>query len=235
MNDSLVKPINLNNLGKRGIGKNLQTAEKIINELDPTKCKNRIGLICDDSGSMGTDKMTDAHSAVSGFLTNCKPQETSICIYPLNAQPKPLSCNYDIIRMYWNGINATGGTPLYSKLKEMIEKDSLVNRAVVFSDGSPTDWRVFNYGEDGNPDKSALDIIKLYTDKEAPIDTIFIGQEYDSGFKEMKKLAELGKGIFIHFKDSSSLSSGLKYLAPAYRALLANPEIKAKIERGEKI
>jgi hypothetical protein len=51
----------------------------------------------------------------------------------------------------------------------------------------------------------------------------------------MKKIAELTNGTFIHFKDVSSLSGGLKYLAPRYRALLANPEIKAKIERGETV
>jgi Mg-chelatase subunit ChlD len=233
---AIQKPLNINTLGKRGIGKNLDNAEKIINELDPTKVKNRIGLVCDDSGSMDGEKITNAHLAVTGFLNNCKPQETSVCIYPLNAPPKPLSCNYDLIKMYWNGIDATGGTPLYTKLKEMIEdcikSNIMITRAVVFSDGSPNDYRLFNYGEDGNPDPVALAIVKQYTDKEIPIDTIFIGF---SGEQEMRKLAELGKGIFIHFKDSSSLAQGLKYLSPGYRALLSNPEIKARIERGEKI
>jgi hypothetical protein len=55
------------------------------------------------------------------------------------------------------------------------------------------------------------------------------------GYKILKELAEKTGGIFVHFKDSASLSSSLKYLSPGLRGLLSNPELKAKIERGEKI
>jgi hypothetical protein len=51
----------------------------------------------------------------------------------------------------------------------------------------------------------------------------------------MKWIAEQTGGVFIHFKDSKSLTSGLKYLSPGLRGMLMNPEIKAKIEKGETI
>src|SRR5271155_651408 len=114
-----------NPFAKRGIGANISDATEQLNKLDPNDRKNRIGLVCDDSGSMSGEAITNAHLAVTNFTANCKPQETSICIYPLNAASKPLTCNYDILNMYWNSISATGGTPLYTILESLIEKENI--------------------------------------------------------------------------------------------------------------
>lgn len=223
----------------KGIRANRQQAEQKLNEIDPTKVPNRLGLVFDDSGSMAGKAIEDAHSAVKNFTASCNFTDTSICLYPLNIEPKPLTIDYDVLNMFVTGIGATGGTPLYTILLKMIETES-ITRAVVFSDGSPTDCKLIGHSEswDSKPASFAIDIIKKYQDKEIKIDTIFIGEAYDEasgGYAEMKKIAELTGGVFIHFKDSSSLNSNLKYLAPRYRALLENAELKEKVQKGEQL
>jgi len=220
----------------KGIRANRIKAEETINTIDPTKVTNRLGIIFDDSGSMCGDAINNAHTAVKNFTASCNFQDTSICLYPLNIEPKPLTCDYDVLNMFVMGIAATGGTPLYTILLKMIENES-ITRGVVFSDGSPTDSKLIGHSEswDSKPPAFAQDTLKRYVDKEICIDTIFIGEAYDQtsgGYAEMKKIAEITGGIFIHFKDSLSLSSNLKYLAPRYRALLANAELKSKVEQG---
>jgi len=227
-----------NPFGKRGLAKNINDATETLAKLDPNTRQNRLGLVCDDSGSMSGEAISNAHTAVSNFCSNCKPQETSICIYPLNASKKELICDYDILTIYWNSINATGGTPLYTKLDEMIENEK-ITRAVVFSDGGPTDGRIWIdgdlFGNNSVDNEKVKEIINKYKSKEIPIDCIFIGLKDSTGYKELELLAKLTNGIFVHFTDSKSLSTSLKYLTPGLRGLLANSEIKEKIQRGEKI
>lgn len=224
----------------KGIRANRQQAEQTINTIDPTKVDNRIGLVFDDSGSMSGEAIKNAHSAVKNFTASCNFNDTSICLYPLNIDPKPLTVDYDILNIFVLGIKASGGTPLYTILLKMIENES-ITRGVVFSDGSPTDSKLIGHSEswDSKPSDFAQNIIQKYKDKEIPIDTIFIGEKYDNGtsggYAEMQRIAELTGGIFIHFKDSQSLSSNLKYLAPRYRALLANAELKEKVQKGESL
>lgn len=221
---------------KKGIALRRQQNEQTINEIDPKTLPNRLGLVFDDSGSMSGDAIENAHSAVKNFTSCCSFQDTSIALYPLNQDNKPLTVDYDILNMYVMGLNATGGTPLYTVLLKMYENEDLT-RAVVFSDGSPTDSKLVGFSEswDSKPKDFAVGIISKYKSKEIPIDTIYIGIKESSGYREMEEIARLTGGIFIHFTDSMSLNQNLKYLAPRYRALLANPEIKAKIERGERI
>jgi hypothetical protein len=235
-----------NPFAKRGIAANIQEATKVIEKLDPNTRLNRLGLVCDDSGSMSGEAINNAHSAVRNFTANCKPQDTSITIYPLNAESKPLTCDFDILNLYWSSIGATGGTPLYTILKRLIETEK-ITRAIVFSDGGPTDGRLYTntgdsevnavYDEEVGTYDMPRQVVKLYNNPERkiPIDTIFIGTKDSTGYKELELLAKLTGGIFIHFTDSSSLTTNLKYLTPGLRGLLANPEIKEKIQRGEKV
>lgn len=228
----------------KGIAANIRSFEQELKTIDPKTIPNRIGIVLDDSGSMGHNGMNNVHSAVKGFTNNCNIRDTSIAVYPLNAGAKSLICDYDFINLYVSGIWDTGGTPIYEKLKSLIESEE-INRAVLFSDGEPTDSSILIEDTSDMPDtiksvfykenKLAKKVINIYLEKEIPIDTIFIGRENNQGYKEMQKIAELTKGTFIHFKDTTSLSTGLKYLAPKYRALLSNPEIKARIERGEQV
>lgn len=225
---------------RKGIIANKANYDQQMKDVDPKTVPNRLGLIIDDSGSMGIEGMNNAHLAVKGFTNNCNPLDTSIAIYPLNKDAQRLVCDYDLVNLYVSGLQATGGTPIYGKLTDLITKED-ITRAVLFSDGSPTDSSILSSDNNevnswgSKPKEVAIGTIKKYTDKEIPIDTIFIGIEESSGYKEMKKIADLTNGTFIHFKDTNSLSTGLKYLAPKYRALLANPDIKARIERGENV
>lgn len=227
---------------KRGIGASRAAFENTMKNIDPKTVPNRIGIVLDDSGSMGTDGMDNAHKAVKGFTNSCNMTDTSIAVFPLNAKVQTLTCDYDILNAYVCGIGATGGTPIYGTLANLIEQES-ITRAVVFSDGEPTDSScLMGEGQDNNDfyygskdPKKAMEVIAIYNRKEIPVDTIYIGPDGNKGYREMKKLAELTNSTFIHFKDISSLSTGLKYLSPKYRYLLANPEIKAKIERGEQV
>ncbi len=241
---------------RRGIAATRFNNEQTIKQTDPTTVPNRIGMIFDDSGSMGSREYTDskisnAHTAVKNFTASCNMNDTSIAIYPLNMEPKPLTIDYDILNMWVLGLTGTGGTPLYTTLLKLIDNEN-ITRAVVFSDGSPTDSKLVGSSEswDSKPKDFALSVVKKYTDKEIAIDTIYLGTEsdigytddtedadyvYAPGYNEMKELAKLTNGIFIHFKDATSLSKNLKYLAPKYRALLANAELKEKISIGETI
>lgn len=223
---------------RKGILANKDNYEQQMKDVNPKTVPHRLGLIVDDSGSMGSDGMQNVYKAVKGFTNNCSPTDTSIAIYPLNMKPKSLVCDYDLVNLFVSSLQATGGTPIYGILDLLIKEED-ITRAVLFSDGSPTDSSILsgpsNFSWDSKPKEVAIGTLKKYTDKEIPIDTIFIGNLESFGYNEMKKIAEITGGTFIHFTDSNSLASGLKYLAPKYRALLANPDIKAKIERGENV
>lgn len=231
---------------RRSIANNIRANEAKLKETDPLSVPNRLGMIFDDSGSMGNgpdSKLEHAKTAVKNFTASCNMFDTSIAIYPLNLDGKPLTIDYDLLNLYVNGIACTGYTPLYSKLDELISREN-ITRAVVFSDGGPTDGRlvVVEDGENtqqNSKTKRALEVITKYTTKEISIDTIYIGMEYgdskSDGYLEMEEIAKVTKGIFIHFKDATSLSKNLKYLAPKYRTLLLNTNLKEKVEKGETI
>jgi Mg-chelatase subunit ChlD len=224
---------------KKGILANKAEHDAHMASIDPKTVPNRLGLVIDDSGSMGS--MDNAHKAVQGFTANCNMRDTNIAVYPLNKESKHLVCDYDLVNLYVSGLQATGGTPIYKILENLITEEN-ITRAVLFSDGSPTDSScLYEEKESGafswnsKSPELAKKVIKIYNEKEIPIDTIYIGMEGSSGYEEMKELARLTNGTFINFKDSHSLAGGLKYLSPKYRALLANPEIKERIQRGEQI
>lgn len=222
---------------KKGIGANRENYAKKMAEVNPLEVPNRLGLVMDDSSSMGHTGMKSAHEAISGFLDACSPLDTSVAVYPLNAAPKPLECNYDLIKLFVNSIGPTGGTPIYGVLQTLITQVNMT-RAILFSDGSPTDSSCLTDNDEesdsfwGRSSKLAKDVIKMYIEKEISIDTIYIGYG-DS--KELQKLAELTGGTYLHFENINTLRKNLKYLAPKYVALLANAELKAKVERGETI
>jgi len=241
---------------KKGIAATRHENEQKIKTINPQECTNRLGLIIDDSGSMGHSGMEEVHKGVRGFTESCNPLDTSICVYPLNAGEKALVVDYDLINIYMARVWNIGSTPLYTKLDQMIQKES-ITRAVVFSDGGPTDFHlnledVLELDTKDIPleeqrklakfiKNQATDVLDKYVAKSIPIDTIYIGEDKDwsgkqtSSYTEMKYIAEYTGGTFVNMKDSKTLGMSLKYLAPKYRALLSNADLKAKIERGEQI
>lgn len=224
--DKIEKPLRLG-VKKFGVAAKLEEARK--QGVDPTKnanpneVPNKLALVFDDSGSMAGDPIVQAKKAVDYFLQNCNPRDTSIALYPLNAEVRPLTCDYSLVGMVKETLNATNGTPLYEVLDKAITNEKL-SRVIAFSDGSPNHC----YEKEG--------IINKYIAAKIPIDTILISPGAvpgDTAYEELRRLAERTGGIFCKFDDIKSLGSALKYLAPAFRAMLMNPEVKAKLERGE--
>ena len=230
---------------KWGVGAKREEAQKILNELDPQTMPQKLAIVFDDSGSMATatesggkPKIEDAKAGIRNFSSSCNPRDTSIAVYPLNVNMKPLTCNFDLLNLLCTSIRATGGTPLYTKTIDMLKSPDNYSRGILFSDGEPTDGSSGYYMEEedreqNNDPKERM--IELAKSKKTPLDTIFLGEAPSRGYDLMKEIADRTGGIFIHFKDSSSLAANLKYLAPALRGVLMNAELKAKIERGESI
>jgi Mg-chelatase subunit ChlD len=214
----------LANINKVTIGGNKFGLAKRIAEAQNNKVTdysaypNRLGLVMDDSGSM-SGVMDKCHLAIDTFIKNCNCNDTALALYPLNAEAKNLTNNYAQIGLYSSTIRATGGTPLFAKLKQMIQTENLT-RAVAFSDGDPTDSHF------------ETEAIALYIEKKIPIDTIFIGSMGERGYLTMQRIAEKTGGIFLHFTDASVLAKSLKYLTPAFRYMLENADLKAKAEKG---
>ena len=228
--------------GKRGIAGQRAKVEAQLKDLDPLTVPNRLGIIFDNSGSMGSiapsgnRAVDDAKTGVRNFLASCKSLETSVCIYPFQKEGTVLTCDYSVLNIYVAGLDANAGTPLYTTMIKLLN-DQKITRGVIFSDGEPTDDSRYSWEHD-KPESTKSkkeQAIEAAKSKEMPFDTIFIGDKEASGYKEMKWIAEQTGGIFINFEDSYSLSKNLKYLSPGLRFLLANEELKKKVERGETI
>lgn len=221
-------------IGNNKFGLAKRIAEKDLEQsADFRLFPNRLGLVMDDSGSMARS-MDKAHLAIDTFIKNCNSGDTALALYPLNAEAKSLTNILASIGIYAATIDATGGTPLYTKLLQMLEKED-ITRAVAFSDGSPTDnHRSYDYesNTEEQPRDKHTETVQKYTAKKIPIDTIYIGEFGASGYITMKRIADETGGIFLHFTDASVLAKSLKYLTPLYRALLMDKETKEKVEKG---
>lgn len=220
-----------------GIAARRQTAPQV--ETDVTKFPNRISLIFDDSGSMCGSAIEDAKQGVSAWLQQLNPNDTGVAIVPLCAEPQKMINNMAQLMMYATGLKATGGTPIFAKLKYILEKGDS-NHIILFSDGGPTDRNAGSnnfFDNDETAEGDQLPIVSARLKAAGiPVDTCFIGATHDTCAAEfMKQLAELTDGIFMHFTGPETFKSGLKYLSPGKRFMLANAEIKAKIQRGEVI
>lgn len=202
---------------------------------DPLKVENKIFLLVDDSGSMSGQKLNDAKKAVSEFLRTCNPQNTSVGLYSFAATNYPLSCDFILLDILKDKLQADYGTPLYNTLGNIINGNQVdgspsFNRVVALSDGSPTDWD--GYDSDG-PESTPGPIINSYIVAKIPIDTVYIGlEDTDHGAITLKRIAEWTGGIFLHFKDSGTFAKSFKFLAPAFRAMLTDGKFKEQIEKG---
>ncbi len=218
MSNELTPTVKISSMIKRtGIQGARATAKAAMAEVNPESCANRYVIGFDDSGSMSGDAIRDAHKAIAGFLGACSPLETSVAIYPYNAESKGLTNMFDVVNAYVNGIGATGSTPLWNILGRMLKEVNLT-RAIIFSDGGPTD--------------SESDEIAIAREKQIPVDTCYIG------FGEspvLKDIAERTGGIYLRFDDTITFSKQMKYFSPRYVALLSNADLKARIQKGETI
>lgn len=189
---------------------------------DPNKMPDRIGLVFDDSGSMGCgNAIHDAHTGVEEFLRSSNPKTTAVAIYPMNAAPIALSSALPAVAIMVKSIGATGGTPALDTLDKMDKAENLT-RAIMFSDGSFTMWQ--------------WDVLRdRLREKHLPVDTIFIGDISDkSAIANLSKIAEETGGIFLHFQPGKTLfSKAFKYLSPGLRLRLMDKSFREAVERGE--
>jgi Mg-chelatase subunit ChlD len=220
-----------NKLAKRSAifaGKKVGLAAKVAEagqNSNPLEMTNRIGLVFDDSGSMGGEPLAKAKEAVDAFIKSCNPFDTSLALYLFgpDASNRPLTTDLVILNMYVQGLDAPNGTPLYGTLDKLINKEP-VTRAVVFSDGSPTDEHKESDG--------AKRILEQYKAKGVVADTVFIGHATDSyGASELQWIAEYTGGVFLQFKDAATFAKNFKYLAPKFRAMLSDKSFVDEITK----
>lgn len=219
--DKLQKAFKVPVVGLRARRMNMDQSPSV--QEDYSKFEHKLALIFDDSGSMSGRAIEDAKKGVEAFIHSLNTRNTAIAIYPLCTMKQPLTNDLALLYAYVIGIEATGGTPIMEKLKEVLE-DKQTNRIILFSDGCP------NHAE-GYDDIVAR--LKLGSIK---VDTVYIGIESNvswGGSSFMHKLAEDTGGIYLHFDDSTMFGKSFRYLAPAFRGLLESPEMRRRVEKGE--
>lgn len=193
----------------------------------PEKAVHRIGIVFDDSGSMSGSKIEDAHEGCEEYIRYCDPRTTAISVYPMNPRDHGAIALTTKLYSVAQGIKtfqATGGTPLFETTGNMLDNEALT-RGIIFSDGSPN-W---------NDETKKEEVIGKAKEKKIMLDTVFIGEKYDTKAIElMKWIAEQTGGVFIFLeKGKANFRTAFKYLTPGYRALLADKSFVAKIESGE--
>lgn len=208
---------------KVGLAAKVEEARKNIPP--PNEMANRIGLVFDDSGSMCGEPLAKAKEAVDAFIKSCNPFDTAVALYLLGADQNNRGLTNDlvILNMYVQGLDCPNGTPLFGSMDKLINKEP-ITRAVVFSDGSPTDG-----GKEYPQSKAVLD---QYKQKGIIADTVFIGHPTDThSIETMKWIAEYTGGIFLLFKDASTFAKNFKYLAPKFRAMLSDKSFVEEITK----
>lgn len=209
------------------------TAPAII-EIDPAKATHRIGILFDDSASMGGQKIADAHVGTEEFLRSCNPKDTAVAVYPMNEGNRyygaaghkkiPLTNKMYTACVTIKTFDAIGSTPMFQTLQTMLANESLT-RGIIFSDGEPN-----------SDDEKLMDsAIAQAIEKKIPIDTVFIGAEWDTKAIEiMKTIAERTGGIFLIFDpNKANFRTAFKYLSPGFRAMLADKSFAEKLQEGK--
>ena len=206
---------------------------------DVSTKRNRIVIELDDSGSMGDVNMEMAKKAVEGFLTACNPMDTAVGVHAFSTNTSiPMTSLFPKILADVNKLYASGGTPLYQALEKQgkVSQDQRPNRIVAISDGQPDPWYTYGnpgysgeYNQQQLPGRTHRDMLIELKNLGLVVDAVFIGGLEDTvGIANMKEIADLTGGIFIHFKDINSFKNNLKYLAPGFRGMLTSGAVSIK-------
>lgn len=220
---------------KVGLAAKIEEARQSFN---PEEMTHRIGLIFDDSGSMSGEPLKRAKEAVDAFLKSCNPHETSMALYLLGRDENNRSLTTDLIllNMYVQGLGCPNGTPLFTAMDKLINKEK-ITRAIIFSDGGPTDGSVVKNDwttgkETVDPDVNVKTIVEQYKAKGIMADTVFIGSPSDTtAITTLKWIAEQTGGVFLQFEDATTFAKNFKYLAPKFRAMLSDKSFVAEITK----
>lgn len=203
--------------------------------IPPADAINKIRIIADNSGSMGsyadyssTNKFTEenrklnqAKKGIIEFLRNCVPNKDAVAIHMLNKytrntyQEEYMEDESSTISDLIN--NSTLCTDLVL-LASAVDNDAIkpiggtplfeVIARVLITEPKATRIVAFS---DGAPDSSdtinyEIDAIKSAQEKKIPIDTVFFGSALDKGAEVMKDIAEKTGGIYISFDPAKGVS-----------------------------
>lgn len=225
-------------------------AERLVNETQSAlTCINRIALMLDISGSMGScanigdpvQKIIHLQRAFAKFIESVDYSNTACAVrtFPFNGgqvvepdwQSNPnghgcstyLSTSPLTLSACLLSLTAGGGTPMNEAMKYVLGNLS-VTRGVLISDGEATD----------NHEGACIETAKLYREAGIPIDCMHIGGE-TSGELLLKQIAEITSGIYMKFTDVHAFSEALKYLTPKFRAMLTSGDSRQLAENAAKL
>lgn len=198
-----------------------RSQQEVINN-PPESMPNRICILPDCSGSMAgvvsgltngphKTKMDYLKEAVESFGENCKWSETSVAVmsFPHDVTELPLTNQQGMFVAGITTLQVSGNTPMGHSMARAIETVPMT-RAIIISDGEATD----------NP--KPLDTAHQYAEAKIPIDCVHIGYDED-GEELLQQIAKITDGKYIKFDNVANFAKALKYLTPAYRALLSAP------------
>lgn len=244
---SIIKPDKLGTFSKEGgklkIGSGGQSFHDRVNanklNQDGTKTDetadmvlNRIGLMCDCSGSMAGKKEENLRLACQEFIKACDFSNTSVALRTFGKEEElkgSLSRDAGVLVTLTSQFQATGGTPMLACFRSTIE-DVPITRGLIISDGQASDW-YRSYEEMSKllgdwsihlPYYNA--VVKRYVDAQIPVDCVHIGDS-TAGEDLLQYIASVTGGIFIKFKNSGNFAQVFKYLAPTYRAMLGDGKV----------
>lgn len=180
--------------------------------IDATVLPNRIALMLDLSGSMGSveknkAKIEHLRDAVLGFVQAADMGTTGISLtgFP-NTVVTPLEANSQLITMSVLALNASGGTPMHEAM-EYVMMHVPLTRGIIVSDGEADDRN------------RAIAMAHRFKESETIVDTVHIGDN-TGGEELLKEIALITGGIFIKFDDVANFGKAFKFLTPGNRNLL---------------
>jgi Mg-chelatase subunit ChlD len=212
--------------GVSGIHQRVRAAslERVVN--DGATKSNRIGLMLDCSGSMGSHVGRDyrdqraktdlLREAVEGFLDACFFGDTACAIHCFPVKDGPtvgLTDDKAQLVLACADLKAGGGTPLADCMKLTLETES-ISRGVIVSDGVSDD------------PEGCRETARIYREAGIPVDTVHIGDE-ENGEELLQDIARITNGLFIKFKDVTQFSKAFKFLTPAFRGMLTSGSVGA--------
>lgn len=184
----------------------------------PETLPNRIALLLDVSGSMGSaegakgvTKIEALRDAVTGFITACNMADTSLALEPFGDDyPSPnrlaLTTFRPLLLTTAASLRDNGSTPLARAMRYALESYSMT-RCVLVSDGEP------------DSADAAYSVAEGYKLSETPVDCVHIGDS-TSGEACLRRIAEMTGGVYIKFENITSFSGAFKFLTPGYYGLL---------------
>lgn len=236
-NNELAKSETGKSIQKRSLfaGKKVGLAAKLEETkitFDPHKMEHRIGLIADDSGSMGGQPIEDAKTAIGEFLHACSPQNTAVALYGFSERRKwKLTVDLVTLDVLKNDFRADQGTPLFTTMEKMIKDNPDLTRCVIFSDGDATDGTLKSVEQEtvsfySGHDRS--DVVEQYQAAKVIVDTVFITDSPTEEHTVLKEISNRTGGMHLKFKPGA-FAKAFKYLAPAFRGYLEDPNFKKQI------